>query len=222
MLKVVNLGCERDDRVLFANVSFTLSPGDTLQVQGGNGVGKTTLLRSIAGLAHQYQGDIFWGNQLLKNNHADFCLGSYFLGHRSGLKLELTPVENLLWSHQLSGRSATISASDALAQVNLSGYEDIPCHQLSAGQCRRVALAGLLMSDAVLWILDEPFTAIDAEGVQWLEGLINAHAKRQGMTLITSHQPLSESIAYVRILKLENYLRSDCQETWEEVDYDCP
>ena len=169
MLKVVNLGCERDDRTLFASLSFVLSPGETLQVEGHNGAGKTTLLRIIAGLSQDYQGDLFWANKCLAKGYAEFRLSSYFLGHRPGLKPELTPIENLTWRHQLSGRAESLPFSEALSQVNLQGYEDIPCHQLSAGQQRRVALAGLLTSGASLWILDEPFTAIDAEGTAWLE-----------------------------------------------------
>ncbi|MDD7805570.1 MAG: cytochrome c biogenesis heme-transporting ATPase CcmA [Endozoicomonas sp. (ex Botrylloides leachii)] len=203
MLKIVSLGCERDDSVLFEKVSFLLSPGDTLHIQGHNGVGKTTLLRSIAGLFHNYQGDIFWADRLLQKNYVDFCLNSYFLGHRPALKGELTPTENMRLSHQLSGRSLAIKIEDALDQANLRGYEHTPCYQLSSGQRQRVSLSGLLMSNACLWILDEPFTAIDADGVQWVEGLIEAHAQQGGMTIVTSHQPLSNGITYVKILELE-------------------
>ena len=205
MLEVVDLVCERDDRVLFAHLSFALSPGETLQIEGGNGTGKTTLLRSIAGLSLDYEGCVFWRGTPQQKNYTDFLLNSCFLGHRSGVKPELTPLENLSWQHQLSGRRELMSVQDALVRANLAGYEDIPCYQLSAGQHRRVALAGLLLSRAMLWILDEPFTAIDAEGVNWLESLIEEHACQQGMTLITSHQPLSGTIKNVKQLQLENY-----------------
>ncbi len=205
MLEVVNLGCERDDRTLFANLSFVLAPGETLQIEGQNGAGKTTLLRVLAGLSQEYQGDIFWASKSLAKGYAEFRLSSYFLGHQPGLKLELTPVENLAWRHQLSGRTKSVSFYDALSQVNLQGYEDIPCYQLSAGQQRRVALAGLLTSGASLWILDEPFTAIDAKGTAWLEQQIEQHTCRNGMVVITSHQQLSKVIKSLRILSLGQY-----------------
>ena len=205
MLEVIGLGCERGERVLFANVSFALSPGDTLQIKGSNGTGKTTLLSLIAGLSHTDQGDIFWEGRPLRSQYALFCFNSYFLGHRTGLKPELTPVENLLRRHQLSGRASAMTVYDALIQVGLETAADQFCYQLSAGQQRRVALAGLLMSRAPLWILDEPFTAIDSSGVLWFENLMHAHSQAQGMTLFTSHQPLLTPIKNLKVLSLEAY-----------------
>ncbi|MDP0588670.1 MAG: cytochrome c biogenesis heme-transporting ATPase CcmA [Candidatus Endonucleobacter bathymodioli] len=201
----MNLRCERDDNTLFTNLSFVLPPGETLHIEGCNGAGKTTLLKVLSGLTQDYQGDIFWEEHSLANNYAEFRLSSYFLGHRLGLKLELTPIENLIWRHQLSGRVAALCFAKALAQVNLQGYEDIPCRQLSMGQQRRTALAGLIASNASLWILDEPFASIDATGASWLGQQIEHHACRQGMTLITSHQPLPQSIKKLKTLKLNHY-----------------
>ena len=212
VLNVVNLGCERDSRTLFANLSFTLSPGETLQIEGCNGAGKTTLLKIIASLSHDYNGNIFWAGCNLKKEYTEYRLLTYFLGHRLGLKPELTPAENLLWRHRLSGRTETLAIDDALSQMNLQGYEHTPCHQLSIGQQRRVALAGLLTSGATVWILDEPFTAIDAEGVCWLEQLIEQHACRRGMTIISSHQFLSKSIKSLRRLTLEDNPEANCGE----------
>ncbi|MDP0562772.1 MAG: cytochrome c biogenesis heme-transporting ATPase CcmA [Candidatus Endonucleobacter sp. (ex Gigantidas childressi)] len=205
MLKVVNLRCERDDKTLFTNLSFVLPPGETLYIEGCNGAGKTTLLKILSGLSQEYYGDIFWKEQYLANNYDEFRLSSYFLGHRLGLKLELTPIENLTWRHQLSGRVASLGFSQALAQVNLQGYEDVPCRQLSAGQQRRTALAGLIASNASLWILDEPFSSIDAKGASWLGQQIEHHARHHGMTLITSHQPLPQSIKKLKTLTLDHY-----------------
>ncbi len=203
MLNVVDIEAERDDRVLFANLTFDLNPGETLQIKGANGAGKTTLLKVLAGLSHDFSGKIHWRGTLLPQGVAEFRLATTFLGHNSGIKPELTPLENLTWRHHLSGKHALLSYSEALARSGLQGYETLPCYHLSAGQRRRVALASLLVSDAMLWILDEPFTALDIDGVAWLEMLISDHARQQGMTLLTSHQPLT--LSALKILQLEEF-----------------
>ena len=206
MLEVDRLGCERDDRSLFSELSFSLSPGEILQIEGRNGAGKTTLLRVIAGLSQDYTGDMFWHSQPLADVRAEFRLSCFFLGHKPGLKLELTPVENLRWRLQVaSSYPQRQKILAALEQVQLAGYEDVPCAHLSAGQLRRVALAGLLASEVRLWILDEPFTAIDVNGVAWLERQILAHAERGGMVLVTSHQLLQLCAERLRKMALEDY-----------------
>ncbi len=213
MLNVVQLSCERDDRLLFSNLSFKLCSGEILQIEGRNGAGKTSLLRIIAGLSSSYTGDIFWNSQPLAKVYADFRLDCFFLGHKPGLKLDLTPLENLAWRSRLA--NTTVSREGLLAalhRVHLAGYEDIPCSHLSAGQLRRVAFAGLIASQARLWILDEPFTAIDAEGVAWLEGLFDEHASQGGMVLVTSHQPLSNLKGDLRKLRLEAFAAEACVE----------
>ncbi|MGB1272041.1 MAG: cytochrome c biogenesis heme-transporting ATPase CcmA [Endozoicomonas sp.] len=206
MLEVIQLECERDDRRLFTNLSFTLSPGELLQIEGRNGAGKTTLLRILAGLSTAWTGRIFWQGKPMAKVYGDFRLACYFLGHRPGLKLELTPLENLSWRLQLANSPAAHTALyEALEKVGLSGYEQVPCSHLSAGQLRRVALAGLLACCATLWILDEPFTAIDVDGVSWLESLLSDHGERGGMVLVTSHQPLKAPRGHLRKLKLESF-----------------
>lgn len=206
MLEVDRLGCERDDRPLFSELSFSLSPGEILQIEGRNGAGKTTLLRIIAGLSVDYSGDIFWQSQPLTDVLAEFRLSCFFLGHKPGLKLELTPVENLRWRLQLANSyPQSKKLLDTLEQVQLSGYKDTPCSDLSAGQLRRVALAGLLASEACLWILDEPFTAIDVNGVRWLEQQLLAHVEQGGMALVTSHQSLQIISGQLRKIALEDY-----------------
>ena len=206
LLDVLRLRCDRDDRLLFSNLSFSLSPGEILQVEGRNGAGKTTLLRILAGLSSGFSGDIFWNEQPIRKVYADFRLDCYFLGHRPGLKLELTPMENLVWRLQITNNvPETQLLLDALEKVQLAGFEDIPCSHLSAGQLRRVALAGLLASKARLWILDEPFTAIDVDGVAWLEGLVYEHAANGGMVMLTSHQPLQNSSGKLRKIRLEDF-----------------
>ncbi len=206
MLNVVQLSCERDDRLLFSNLSFKLCSGEILQIEGRNGAGKTSLLRIIAGLSSSYAGDLFWNSQPLAKVYADFRLDCFFLGHKPGLKLDLTPLENLAWRSRLANTAVSREGLlAALHRVHLAGYEDIPCSHLSAGQLRRVAFAGLVASQASLWILDEPFTAIDAEGVAWLEGLFDEHASQGGMVLVTSHQSLSNLKGNLRKLRLETF-----------------
>ena len=206
MLEVDRLGCERDDQPLFSELSFSLSPGKILQIEGRNGAGKTTLLRIIAGLSVDYSGEIFWQSQPLADVLAEFRLACFFLGHKPGLKLELTPVENLRWRLQVASCSPqSQEILHALEQVQLAGYENIPCSHLSAGQLRRVALAGLLASEACLWILDEPFTAIDMSGVSWLEQQLLTHVEQGGMVLVTSHQSLQITTGRLRKMALEDY-----------------
>ncbi|MGI2028226.1 cytochrome c biogenesis heme-transporting ATPase CcmA [Endozoicomonas acroporae] len=203
---MVQLSCERDDRLLFSNLSFQLGSGEILQIEGRNGAGKTSLLRIIAGFSSSLSGDIFWNDQPLSTVYADFRLDCFFLGHKPGLKLDLTPLENLVWRARLANtiinRKVLLAALD---RVQLAGYEDVPCSHLSAGQLRRVAFAGLIASPARLWILDEPFTAIDIEGVSWLERLFDEHAHQGGMVLVTSHQALNDRQGKLRKLNVEHF-----------------
>ncbi|WP_062269567.1 cytochrome c biogenesis heme-transporting ATPase CcmA [Endozoicomonas arenosclerae] len=217
MLEVAKLGCERDDRVLFSNLSIQLSPGELLQIEGCNGAGKTTLLRVLAGLSGDYRGQVLWRGQKLSRVYADFRLSTFYFGHKPAVKTELTPVENILWRSRLRNESYTDQfVFSALEQVNLAGYEDIPCGQLSAGQHRRVALADLALSATPLWILDEPFTAIDVDGVGWLEQLLARHIENEGSVIMTSHQSLSKLSDRVRKLRLENFRVSDEDEIHDD------
>ncbi|WP_422410590.1 MULTISPECIES: cytochrome c biogenesis heme-transporting ATPase CcmA [unclassified Endozoicomonas] len=216
MLEVAKLGCERDDRVLFSNLSIQLFPGELLQIEGCNGAGKTTLLRVLAGLCGDYRGQVIWQGQKLSSVYADFRLSTFYFGHKPAVKTELTPIENILWRSNLRNeRYPEPWVVSALEQVNLAGYEEVPCGQLSAGQHRRVALADLSLSTVPLWILDEPFTAIDVDGVAWLEQLLARHIEKNGTVVMTSHQSLSKLSDRVRKLRLEAYATSD-EETGHE------
>lgn len=210
MLNVVQLSCERDDRLLFSDLSFQLDRGEILQIEGRNGTGKTSLLRIVAGLSCNFTGTVLWNNQPLSKVSAHFRSDCFFLGHKPGLKPDLTPLENLVWRARLAN---TVINKDglltALERVQLGGYEDIPCSHLSAGQLRRTIFAGLLASEAKFWILDEPFTAIDREGVAWLERLLDEHVMAGGMVLVTSHQPLNGLQGKLRKLQLESYAGED-------------
>lgn len=185
------MSCERDDAPLFEPVSLALSAGDIVQLEGANGVGKTTLLRCIGGLSSRWHGEMVWCGEPLSRRRAEFAAGTIYLGHAIGLKAALSARENLQWWAGLRGIDARAEVEGALERVGLAGYEDSPCYQLSAGQQRRVGLARLFLTDAKLWILDEPFTAIDRRGVSELEQWIAAHAAAGGAVLLTSHQPLS-------------------------------
>ncbi|MGB1091756.1 MAG: cytochrome c biogenesis heme-transporting ATPase CcmA [Oceanobacter sp.] len=197
-LNAKQLFCERDDRVLFENLDLTISNGDLIQLAGPNGAGKTTLLRLLAGLNRDFEGDLFWHSDDLHDCYSDYAQQRLYHGHLAAIKRMLTPLENLrwlmsLWMSDSVALEQRISEDDlwqALAEVNLNGYEDVPCNQLSAGQQRRVGLARLAIVQVPLWILDEPFTALDVDGVSWLEQRIAGQVARNGAVVITSHHAL--------------------------------
>lgn len=190
LLQVSNLFCERDDRVLFNNLNFSVYPGEILQVEGQNGSGKTTLLRILSGLSRHYEGNIFWRGTAVTEQTERFRRELLYFGHQAGVKAVLTPEENLTWYAALDADIDLQHIPDALNAVGLKGFEDVPCHMLSAGQNRRVSLARLYLSRAPLWILDEPFTAIDKKGVAAQEALLLQHAARGGSVLLTTHHEL--------------------------------
>lgn len=201
LLELRNLGCERDERMLFAGLDLQVLAGDVVQIGGPNGAGKTTLLRAIAGISTDFYGQILYAGQPLPAAAWEFAGDSLYLGHLPGIKKALTPAENLEWYKAQSG--AAVAINDALANVGLYGYEDTPCYQLSAGQLRRVALARLHLSCAQIWILDEPFTAIDKLGVSQLEALISHQCAKGGAVILTSHQDLT--LPQLRMINLQNY-----------------
>jgi heme exporter protein A len=195
LIQVDQLFCERDDRVLIKDLSFTLNAGEVMQIEGPNGSGKTTLLRVMCGLSDDFEGSILWAGQPRQQLDLEFRCNTLYFGHLTGIKFSLTPRENLRWILQLKGVDIGSDELDqriesALKKVGLYSYEDVPVYTLSAGQKRRVALARLQIEAAKLWILDEPFTAIDRAGVHELEGLIQDHAEAGGTVLITTHHAL--------------------------------
>ena len=194
MLQVSGLLCERGDRQLLNGLSFTLEPGQLLHVRGANGAGKTSLLRIIADLLLPTTGDVLWHGKPTKQQREDYHSQLLYLGHLDGVKGDLTSIENLRIDNELLGAGADEAAmASALEKIGLCGFEDVFAKQLSQGQHRRVGLCRLLMSDAKLWVLDEPFNALDVKAVKLLVSLIEAHLDRGGMALLTTHQdvPLS-------------------------------
>ncbi len=209
LLAAENLFCERDERILFADLSFSVEAGDIMQVEGPNGSGKTTLLRMLAGLNRGFEGEIYWQGKPIAEVRDDFLASLLFFGHLPGVKAMLTAEENLRWYAALHPQtdSAPEAIRHALARVGLAGYEDVPCHSLSAGQNRRVSLARLYLSHVPLWILDEPFTAIDRQGVSEKEQLIADHARAGGSVLLTTHHNIA--IPGLKRLSLSEYALAD-------------
>lgn len=188
-LCVENLACERGETRLFEGCHFTLNSGQWLQIEGHNGIGKTSLLRILAGLAQPAEGKVLWNGEPITQQRETYYASLFYLGHSPGVKPELTPWENLRFFQKIQGLPQSDDALwHALRQVSLVGREDLPCSHLSAGQQRRVALAKLWFTRAQLWILDEPFTAIDKAGVAGLIAHIEQHCQQGGMVVFTSHQ----------------------------------
>ncbi len=191
LLSVENLAFERDDSCLFSGVNFSVYPGDVLQIEGANGSGKTTLLRLLTGSLQPSAGDIRYLGQALSACRYDYLSDMLYIGHQPAVKLNLSAEENLRWMVATSAQSNNISITDALTQVGLAGYSDIPCYALSAGQHRRVALARLLISQARLWYLDEPFTSIDKQGMAFLQSCLQQHVADGGAVILSTHQDLA-------------------------------
>jgi len=199
MLEADNLECVRGERRLFAGLTFRLGAGELLHLQGRNGSGKTSLLRMLIGLLPPESGEIRWQGEGIRTLAGELC----YLGHLNAIKEELTPLENLLAAARLAGEELSEDdALDALEQVGLAGREDLACKYLSQGQKRRVALARLVNEKRPLWILDEPFVALDTLAVDWLAGIISAHLQRGGLAVMTTHQAVNIPAGTVRELRL--------------------
>ncbi len=192
LLEARQLYCERDERTLFAGLSLTLEPGELLQIEGPNGAGKTTLLRALSGLNRQFEGDVLWRGVRVDADRAAFYSECLVLGHQTGIKLALTVKENLQWLTMVRTGQAAPEAriADALTAVGLEAFSGHPSGSLSAGQKRRVALARLWLEPALLWVLDEPFSAIDRSGVTVLEDVIAGHVARGGAALVVTHHDM--------------------------------
>ena len=199
-----HLSCQRGERILFNDVNLCFQSGDFVQIEGHNGVGKTTLLRALSGLSRPRDGQVLWNNEPIFQQQEEFNQNLLFLGHHSGTKPELSAWENLrFFQKTTNSRQQAEVLWETLQVVGLLGYEDIPASQLSAGQQKRVALARLWLSTAPLWILDEPFNAIDKRGVQVLTNLFEFHISQGGIVIITSHQDVPSRI--VQKVQLEKY-----------------
>lgn len=189
-LRAECLECVRGDRRLFSNLSFELSYGQLLHVEGANGCGKTSLLRILCGLSPPAAGEIRWRNLPIQKDRQRFLKELAYLGHHIGVKGELTPLENLTLASRLYCIRPDADLDEILTQAGLSRHKKTLARTLSAGQRQRIALARLLLQEATLWILDEPFTSLDRDGIAWAQRLIEAHLERGGIVVLTSHQPV--------------------------------
>ena len=203
MLETARLQCIRGDRVLFSDVSFTLKENELMYLKGINGSGKTSLLRMLCGLVSPAEGEISWCGENVRKLKEEYCRQLLYIGHLPGIKAELTPIENLRISCAMSGCLITEDqAWNALDKIGLRGREDLPSKVLSQGQKRRVALARVLLTDAKLWILDEPFTALDVDAVAMLQAVLAEHVQRGGMVLLTTHQEFEVATGITHTLVL--------------------
>jgi heme exporter protein A len=190
MLEARNLEATRGEVALFRGVAFTLHPGALLRVAGANGSGKTSLLRILCGLLAPSEGEVRWRGEPIRNQREAYGRELAHIGHHNALKDDLSARENLIFSCALCGiRASPAQAQAALERMGLPARSHLPARALSQGQRRRVALARLLLSEtAPLWILDEPFAALDAAGVGLVQSLIAAHLARGGLGVLTTHQ----------------------------------
>ena len=188
-LEAADLECVRGDRRLYSGVGLSLRAGEHLHVVGPNGSGKTTLLRMLCGLVRPVRGEVRWRGHPIRELGEDYWACLTHLGHANAIKDDLTCRENLLVSTTLSGaRAEKDSLTAALEQMGLARYASIPTRVLSQGQRRRLALVRLLLSDTPLWILDEPFNALDSAAVESVRSAIDAQLAGGGMVVLTSHQ----------------------------------
>jgi len=203
MLEVNNLECIRGDRSLFSELEFSLDAGELLHLQGHNGSGKTTLLRTLCGLIAPSEGVVSWNGKNIRRQREEFAAEMLFLGHLNGIKADLTAVENLRILCQLDGLgSSEEELWQVLEKMGLYGHEDLPVRVLSQGQKRRVSLARLLLSKSPLWLLDEPFTALDKAAVDFLQTVIADHIKQGGLVILTTHQEVALTTGEVKQLRL--------------------
>jgi len=203
-LSVKDLACRRGERLLFEDLCFDLSDGELLLIEGRNGSGKTTLLRTLAGLKAADAGQILWQGTPSKQQTEEFHAELAWLGHLNGIKGDLTAIENL----QIYCRLRNLNVDeqelwDALETIGLFGYEDLPTRVLSQGQKRRVALAAFLLNKAKLWILDEPFSALDVAAVDLLQSILRKHLDAGGMIILTTHQEVDLITGNIKRLRLD-------------------
>ena len=201
ILEAHELTCIRDDRTLFSDLSFGLAAAQVLLIEGRNGSGKTSLLRILCGIRLPDGGKVTWSGEDIFKMGSGYHAYTAYIGHKDGVKLDLTVLENLTFAKNL-GSPADIDLEQALEEMNLADFLDVPAYNLSAGQKRRLALARLLVTQSQLWILDEPFTSLDRHGIAVIEGLILRHLERGGMLAVTSHHQVQLPDADIQPINL--------------------
>jgi heme exporter protein A len=184
---VVDVGYKRNNKHLFSNIAFSLQGGESLHIKGENGVGKTTLLRLLTGIAKPQSGAVYWQGKAVYNN-PEYQKQLFFLGHKNAIKCSLTAEENLLLSASFREKPTSAGVLDALKFVGLAAKQSCLARALSSGQRQRLALSMLLLSKAKIWILDEPFTFLDQAGMEIIQSIMAKHLEDRGLLIFTSHQ----------------------------------
>ncbi len=203
MLTANNLTCVRGDRVLFRNTQLQLNNGGLLYVLGENGSGKSSLLKVISGLLYSQEGEVLWNGKSIRRDKEEYQSNLVYIGHQNGLKDDLTALENLMFIARLANKD--IKDGDALGALDAIGIKrcaNLPVRVLSQGQKRRVALARLWITNSRLWVLDEPFAALDSFSIDSMASRIGEHLIGGGMAVITTHQHIelkSQSTQTVRL-----------------------
>jgi heme exporter protein A len=190
LLQTRDLCCMRNDRLLFEHLNIRLDAGQMMVVEGPNGCGKTSLLRILTGLRLADGGEVLWRDQPIDRISGDYFEQVNYVGHHDGVKHELSCLENLRLA-QAMGVPSQRDLDDVLEQVNLYAYGETEVGSLSAGQKRRLALARLIATDALLWILDEPFTSLDKASMALFSELFERHLEQHGAIVMTSHHDIS-------------------------------
>ncbi len=191
-LEAIDLSCQRGDNLLFSGLSLKVYSGQCLHIIGANGSGKTSLLRLLCGINATENGVVKWRNIDIFESDSFFKESAY-IGHKDGLKNELTALENLRFYQQLEGAKDEEALDDCLSALKILKCADLAAQSLSFGQRRRLAFARLLLCHRPLWILDEPFTGIDVDGRSLIEKLCVNHLERDGAIIMTHHQSLQDS-----------------------------
>jgi len=189
LLQTRDLSCVKDDRVLFEGMNLSLDAGQILLVEGKNGSGKTSLLRILTGLSLPESGDVLWQGRPISEVGADYYEQVNYVGHHDGIKRDLTCLENLRLV-QAMGKPLPIDLDEALDKVNLYRFGDNYVATLSAGQKRRLALARLVVTEALLWIMDEPFTSLDKASMAMFQEMFEQHLEKGGVIVLTSHHDI--------------------------------
>lgn len=202
MLEVSNLSCVRGGRQLFAGLAFGLQPGQVLHLKGSNGAGKTSLLRMLCGLAQPDGGEVHWMGAPVQRDWAGFRNALFYLGHQNAMQEALTVDENLKFYAALAGSAPALDNRAALEKLGVRACQHRLVRHLSQGQKRRASLARLLQTRATLWILDEPWVALDAQGIAALRGLLAAHLEQGGMVILTSHQDVDLGAVRPQVVEL--------------------